>query len=260
MGFMLSFMRMFSIRLRMWSAIGVVLLLTGLVGATGLWGMSQLERLSEQFTTHSFAESMAVADLRVALSDMQRHESNMIIQYENPTEVALIEGKWYLAANRIDKLVANMLAGEEDEDNALARELQTSVKTYQNDAESVVAQLKTGAFSTVTVAYARLAKAHQHMAHAVKLSEQISGIVASEASAVRTEQVVTGRRSLLWFGLAVVVAMLVVVPTTVANMQSICRPIEAAQAFAQAIANGDLTSRVDANGKDEVAADRKSVG
>jgi hypothetical protein len=156
MGFMLSFMRVFSIRLRMWSAIGVVLMLMGMVGAVGLWGMSQLERLSEEFTKHSFAESMAVADLRVALSEMHRHESNMIIQYEKPTEIALIEGKWYLAANRIDKLVAAMLEGEEDEDNALARELQTSVKAYQKDAESVIAQLKTGAFDTATVAHIRL--------------------------------------------------------------------------------------------------------
>ena len=254
MGFMLSFMRVFSIRLRMWSAIGVVLMLMGMVGAVGLWGMSQLERLSEEFTKHSFAESMAVADLRVALSEMQRHESNMIIQYEKPTEIALIEGKWYLATNRIDKLVAAMLEGEEDEDNALARELQTSIKAYQKDAESVVAQLKTGAFDTATVAHIRLAKAHQHMAHAVKLAEQISGIVSAEAAEVRAEQTATGHRSLMWFGVTLAFAILVVVPTTVANMHSICKPIEDAQAFAQAIASGDLTSRVDASGKDEVAA------
>ena len=50
MGFMLSLMRAFSIRLRMWSAIVVVLALVGLVGAAGVWGMAQLERLGEQFT------------------------------------------------------------------------------------------------------------------------------------------------------------------------------------------------------------------
>ncbi len=254
MGFMLSFMRVFSIRLRMWSAIGVVLVLVGLVGAAGLWGMTQLERLSEQFTKHSFAESMAVADLRVALSELQRHESDMIIQYEKPTEIALIEGKWYLAANRIDKLVAAMLEGEEDEDNALARELQSSVKVYQKEAENVIGQLKTGAFDTATVANIRLTKARQHMAHAVTLAQKISDIVATEAAEVRSQQVAAGQRSLMLFGVAIAVAMLVVVPTTVANMQSICQPIEAAQAFAQAIASGDLTGRVDASGKDEVAA------
>jgi methyl-accepting chemotaxis protein len=92
------------------------------------------------------------------------------------------------------------------------------------------------------------------MAHAVKLAEQISGIVSAEATEVRAEQTATGHRSLMWFGVAVTFAVLVVVPTTVANMHSICKPIEDAQAFAQAIASGDLTSRVDTSGKDEVAA------
>jgi len=254
MGFMLSSMRAFSIRMRMWSAIVVVLALVGMVGAAGVWGMAQLERLGEQFTKHSFAESMAVADLRVALSEIQRHESDMIIQYEKPTEISLIEGKWYLSANRVNKLVAAMLEGEEDEDNALARELQASVKAYQKDAESVIAQLKTGAFDTATVANIRLTQARQHMARAVALAQKISDIVAAEAAQVREEQVAAGRRSLLLFGVAVGLAMLVVAPTTVANMQSICKPIEAAQAFAQAIASGDLTGRVDASGNDEVAA------
>lgn len=111
MGFMLSFMRVFSIRLRMWCAIGVVRVLMGVVGAGCLWGMSQFERLSDQSTKHAFAESMTVADLRAALADMQLYEPNMIIQYEKPTEIALIEGKHYVASNRIDKLVAVFRTG-----------------------------------------------------------------------------------------------------------------------------------------------------
>jgi hypothetical protein len=69
------------------------------------------------------------------------------------------------------------------------------------------------------------------MAHAVKLAEQISGIVSAEATEVRAEQTATGHRSLMWFGVAVTFAVLVVVPTTVANMHSICKPIEDAQGF-----------------------------
>jgi nitrogen fixation/metabolism regulation signal transduction histidine kinase len=46
------------------------------------------------------------------------------------------------------------------------------------------------------------------------------------------------------FGVAVLLACLIVVPTTLANMQSICRPLEQAEALARAIAGGDLTSKV----------------
>lgn len=73
--------------------------------------MSQFERQSDQSTKYAFAESMTVADLRAALADMQLYESNMIIQYEKPTEIALIEGKHYVASNRIHKLVAVFRTG-----------------------------------------------------------------------------------------------------------------------------------------------------
>jgi methyl-accepting chemotaxis protein len=251
MGYLLSIMRLFSIRLRMVSAIGVVLLLLGVVGASGLWGMSKLESLSERFTRQSFAASMAMADLRVALADLKIHEKAMIIQYEKPTEIAVLEGKWYVAAAQVDKRMAAILV--EAPDNAAARELQASVKAYVQAAESVIAQLKTGAFDTATVANLRLVKAHQQMDQAETMAQKLTQMVAAEAEAVRGEQQAAAQQALWLFGVAVAVAMLVVVPTTLANMQSICQPIGQAQRFAQAIAGGDLTGRVNATGNDEVA-------
>lgn len=61
MGFILSFMRAFSIWLHMWSAIGaaLALALVSIVGVAGLWGMTQSELLGERFAAHAFAESVA---------------------------------------------------------------------------------------------------------------------------------------------------------------------------------------------------------
>lgn len=254
MGQLLSVMRRFSIRFRMLGAIAVVLALLGLVGVSGLWGMARQDALSQHFADHSFAESMAMADLRVTLADLQKYERDMIIQYEKPTEISLLEGKWYLAASQFDKHVAALLAGEEDEDNPIARDLQSSVKTYMKEAESVIAQLKTGAFDTATVANIRLTKAHQQMAQAEALARQLTAIVVKEGAAVRAEQQAATTQTLWLFSLAVGIAMLVVVPTTLLNLYSICKPIDQARAFAQAIASGDLTGQIDTSGKDEVAS------
>lgn len=58
----------------------------------------------------------------------------------------------------------------------------------------------------------------------------------------------------LWlFALAVLITVLVVVPTTLMNMLSICRPLAEARRMALAIAGGDLSQRIVADGKDEVA-------
>jgi len=51
-----------------------------------------------------------------------------------------------------------------------------------------------------------------------------------------------------------VLLLLVIVPLTLLNMSSICRPIEQAEQLAKAIAQGDLTEhRMDLNGNDEAA-------
>jgi methyl-accepting chemotaxis protein len=61
-----------------------------------------------------------------------------------------------------------------------------------------------------------------------------------------------GRLALGLFIAVLLVAVVVVVPTTLANMHSICRPLEQAQGLAVSIARGDLTTRPDLTGADEL--------
>ncbi|TSE24299.1 Methyl-accepting chemotaxis protein I [Tepidimonas aquatica] len=73
----------------------------------------------------------------------------------------------------------------------------------------------------------------------------------------RGEQI---RQQSLWaLGVALLVAMAVVAPTTWINMRSIVRPVQQAQALAVAIARGDLTTRADTRGQDELAELMRSL-
>lgn len=65
------------------------------------------------------------------------------------------------------------------------------------------------------------------------------------------QAVVDSTRTMYWLVLAV--ATVVVVPLTILNMHSICKPLEQARRLAQAIAGGDLSQRAEIRGKDEVA-------
>jgi methyl-accepting chemotaxis protein len=64
----------------------------------------------------------------------------------------------------------------------------------------------------------------------------------------------------LWFGIAVALAVLVVVPTTLTNMQSICRPLDQAQQVAMAITQGNLTQSIPVQGKDELTRLMQALG
>ena len=57
---------------------------------------------------------------------------------------------------------------------------------------------------------------------------------------------------LVWGAIALFLAVTIVAPLTIANMISICRPINAAQHFAEQIAQGNLSAQqVDSSGNDE---------
>ena len=77
--------------------------------------------------------------------------------------------------------------------------------------------------------------------------------------AVQRQAALVDRVKLL-FAVAVVLALLLVVPATLVNMHSICQPIDRALQVSHAIARGDLTDHgIDTSGKDEAAGLLKSL-
>ena len=154
-------MRLFSIRVRMLGAIGVVLLLLGIVGGAGLWGMSRQSAVSHEFVGHAFEETLTLSRLRVALSDMSRHEKDMVIQYESPEQMSLANLQWEKAREEVNKEIAHMMQGDADEDNAVLLEMQKRLNDYVAAVEPVVAQIKSGGYDSATVANRMLGRAHE---------------------------------------------------------------------------------------------------
>ncbi|WP_342131293.1 methyl-accepting chemotaxis protein [Hydrogenophaga sp. OTU3427] len=249
-----TLMRRFSIRLRMIGAIGVVLCLLIMVGGAGLWGMQRLNALNEEFAEHVFAETVALTQMHVALGQLRRYERDMIVNYEKPEQVRLAKAAWDTARQKLDVQLKAMLAGEEDEDNALLREMAGLLERYYKAVDPVARSLANGDYDSATVANTVLRAAHGAFEQVDKLMAQLEKVLDGEAAGVRSHSESASRQTLLVFGVALAVAALVVVPTTLANMHSICKPLEQAQRFAQAVSAGDLTQDADRAGQDELAA------
>ena len=257
---MQTLMRQFSIRARMMGAIGVVLILLTMVGGAGLWGMNRLHDLSVEFVDHAFEETLTLSRLQVALGDMGRFEKDMIIGYEKPEEVLKAKTQWQGARDAAFKQMDHMLVGEEDEDNVVVREMKDQLTAYTNAVEPVTRQLADNGYDTATVANRMLARAHEQYAGILANLLRVEEVLKVEAASLQQEERDINAQTLLVFALAVGLAALVVVPTTLSNMQSICQPLDQAQRLASAITRGDLTHPVQATGRDELASLMQALG
>ncbi|AOW15939.1 chemotaxis protein [Hydrogenophaga crassostreae] len=249
-----NLMRRFSIRQRMLSAIGVVVLLLAIVGAVGGWGMHRQAQLSESLVNESFQDSLALSGLRLALADMSRFEKDMVIQYESPEQLSLANMYWERSRDQVGQTLKDLLTSRDSEQQALLASMQAHLADYVKEVEPVVANIRAGTYRSATVASRVLDKADQRYAELLRDARRFQTLLEDQAGALRAESEATGKLAMMAFGVAVLVAVLVVVPTTLANMQSICQPLDQAQAVANAITSGDLTQPIHNQGRDELTA------
>ncbi len=249
----MNWMRGFSIRLRMHGAIGMVLALFALVGVTGLLGGHHLSALNEGFMNHSVHEVHTVGDIRNALGEVRQHEKNMVIDYEDGVAVLKHRELWAKAIDKTKKALGAMLEGEEDEDNPIARAGMQEMDAYAAATQHVLEQIQNGAYDNARTADKMLAKAKEHVGKVETGVNAIEKIVDDEARETQAEFATSMRFTFATFLAVLLLVVLVVVPLTLLNSVSITRPVNHAREVAMAIAQGDLTHRIDTNGKDETA-------
>ncbi|HWP18172.1 MAG TPA: methyl-accepting chemotaxis protein [Burkholderiaceae bacterium] len=249
----MNLMRGFTIRMRMIGAIAVVLVLLALVGGAGLLGMYRIQALSGDFIRGSFSNSASLASIRDEMGMLRRHEKDMIINYEDA--MAVMKGKeaWQASYDRLGKHLDGMLAGN-PHNRPLVEEMRARLQEYGKFFEPVSTQLLASGYDSATVANRVMVKAVGAYDEAEKLLRRLEQALAEEARAAEARNGQAVSTTIALFGVAVAIAVVVVVPLTLLNMHSICNPISQAQRVAQAIAEGDLTGRIEVQGKDEAAA------
>jgi methyl-accepting chemotaxis protein len=246
-------MRQFTIRLRMLGAIAVVLALLALVGGAGMFGMFRIHQLSGEVIDESMAVVDRVTRLRLDMSQVRRHEKDMIIQYEKPEQIRQIRTRWDAETQQIEKSANELLDSLTDERREQLQKAIGFLKKYREFFSGTASQLESSAYETATVAQRMSVRAVAEFEEADKLLTQIDEAVRADARASDASRNAMLDSMLLIFAALVVLALVIVVPLTLLNMQAICRPVERARQLAQAIASGDLAQRMEVQGGDEVA-------
>ena len=248
-----SLMRQFTIRFRMLGAIAVVLVLLGLVGGAGMFGMFRIYSMSEDFMNSSFQEVGYMAQLHSEMGAIRQHEKDMIIGYEKPEAVKAAHTQWLESQEKAKKVANQFLQGEEDVDNAVVRDIIKRLDSYKEAFAHVARQLEAGGYDTATIANRMSGKAVAEFAEADKLMTQLDEVLRNEVQKSVAEQQGVSNQTKWLFALAVLITVVVVVPLTLLNLHSICKPLDQAQRLAKAIAGGDLSQSIRTEGRDEVA-------
>ncbi len=248
-----TLMRAFTIRTRMIGAIGVVMALLALLGGAGMLGMLRIHDQSQAFVEQSHAAVALLGHLRGDLGRIRQQEKDMIINYEKPEEVVKAKAQWDQALDASLQRVAGLTPLLPASDQALARQLAEHLQAYRQQFAHVARQLEHSGYDTATVANRMSGKAIAQFAAAANQMQELDKRLGAEVQQAIDEQAQTAQQTKWLFGLALFIAVVVVVPLTLLNMISICRPLVAARAMAQAIAGGDLAQQMQVQGRDEVA-------
>jgi methyl-accepting chemotaxis protein len=248
-----ALMRQFTIRFRMYAAIGVVLVLLLLVGGAGMLGMFRIHQISGQVINDSLAAVDRVSHLRLEMATARQHEKDMIIQYEQPQRVAESRVRWEEVAQRIEQSLGALgqgLVGDQKDQVTKATE---HFKQYRAMFGHLSRQIESSVYDTATAASRMSMRAVTELSATDKVLTQLDDTLRKDAELANTNRDELLDQMLFIFAGLVAVSLLIVVPLTLLNMRAICQPVEQARQLSQAIASGDLTQSQQAEGRDEVS-------
>ena len=250
---MTALLQGFTIRTRMLGAIAMVLVLIGLVGAAGLLGLMRFESIGRDFVETTHADTVALAELRTAIGNVRRYEKDLLINYDSAAEQAVYRAKWDASLTQARKPARRLAGTGRAPVAALAGQIDHDLTAYAEAATPVLRQVEVGGFNDAPVANKAIGPAKKIIHQAELRIVELAKVLEAETTASASARENVSKQALVIFVVALALAATVVVPLTLMNMASICTPIAQARTLAEQIAAGDLTQRVDINGRDEIA-------
>jgi methyl-accepting chemotaxis protein len=178
-------------------------------------------------------------------------EQELLARYEVMDSLEESVARWSKAVAAAQQ-EAGALAADRADPSADAS-LQ-GLQRYHSGFVAELEKMRSGALTASNVP-AVLKPLDEELDRTAKALDTLNVSLLREAEAARDGQRALMRSTLIWFGLALLAAVLVVVPLAWINVRSICRPIDRARLVAERISTGDLySSDRETAGKDEAAA------
>ena len=242
-----------SIRARLYFGTIFSLVLLVIIGAMGFIALDRTRGTLEVLFSQRVQTLTDMSDLRTALGDLRRAEKDIIINFNNTVEVAALRESWGKTLAALRKSLAEVRqvqAGDAAFVTAIDKSLD-EIKQYEAGIVPIFDQIERAQIDGAGGgAYADRLKTH------MEATDQLFSRLATSAR----EQMQEARQGVDTLaatmsgliGVALVLALAVLIPLTTLSVRSITRSLAQARDLAERIAGGDLSRDTQALNHDEV--------
>ena len=242
-----------SIRARLYFGTIFSLVLLVIIGAMGFIALDRTRGTLEVLFSQRVQTLTDMSDLRTALGDLRRAEKDIIINFNNTVEVAALRESWGKTLAALRKSLADVCqvqAGDAAFVAAIDKSLD-EIKQYEAGIVPIFDQIERAQIDGAGGgAYADRLKTH------MEATDQLFSRLATSAR----EQMQEARQGVDTLaatmsgliGVALVLALAVLIPLTYLSVRSITRSLAQARDLAERIAGGDLSRDTQALNHDEV--------
>ena len=242
-----------SIRTRLYFGTIFSLVLLVIIGAMGFIALDRTRGTLEVLFSQRVQTLTDMSDLRTALGDLRRAEKDIIINFNNTVEVAALRESWGKTLAALRKSLADVRqvqAGDAAFVTAIDKSLD-EIKQYEAGIVPIFDQIERAQIDGAGGgAYADRLKTH------MEATDQLFSRLATSARE-QMQEARQGVDSLAatmsgLIGVALVLALAVLIPLTYLSVRSITRSLAQARDLAERIAGGDLSRDTQALNHDEV--------
>jgi len=242
-----------SIRARLYFGTIFSLVLLVIIGAMGFIALDRTRGTLEVLFSQRVQTLTDMSDLRTALGDLRRAEKDIIINFNNTVEVAALRESWGKTLAALRKSLADVRqvqAGDAAFVAAIDKSLD-EIKQYEAGIVPIFDQIERAQIDGAGGgAYADRLKTH------MEATDQLFSRLATSAR----EQMQEARQGVDTLaatmsgliGVALVLALAVLIPLTYLSVRSITRSLAQARDLAERIAGADLSRDTQALNHDEV--------
>ena len=242
-----------SIRTRLYFGTIFSLVLLVIIGAMGFIALDRTRGTLEVLFSQRVQTLTDMSDLRTSLGDLRRAEKDIIINFNNTVEVAALRESWGKTLAALRKSLADVRqvqAGDAAFVAAIDKSLD-EIKQYEAGIVPIFDQIERAQIDGAGGgAYADRLKTH------MEATDQLFSRLATSAR----EQMQEARQGVDTLaatmsgliGVALVLALAVLIPLTTLSVRSITRSLAQARDLAEHIAGGDLSRDTQALNHDEV--------